>query len=166
MSELTDDKAELAGLMSELSERCYCAGWLDGLEFTLWDYVCGQSNSGVWSMIEPDELTQLTKLAASIGGWIFWHPDHAATFIPLAEWLEMYRQDRHRSAEEIRATFEASEPFTADELHAILMIVAKVPDDSLRQIIGCLSSDPERILYLRDEIRQELKARHTPEAQP
>ena len=36
---MNSDATELMRYMSELSERAYCAGWMEGLEYTLWKAV-------------------------------------------------------------------------------------------------------------------------------
>ena len=34
---LTADQRQLANFMSNLSEQAYCAGWIEGLEYALWE---------------------------------------------------------------------------------------------------------------------------------
>ena len=39
------DAIKLRDYMSELSERAYCAGWMEGIEYALWNAVLrGDSN--------------------------------------------------------------------------------------------------------------------------
>lgn len=38
----------LASLMSDLSEDCWCAGWLSGTEFALWELA--NAGGGLWGM--------------------------------------------------------------------------------------------------------------------
>lgn len=79
-------KRELYELMSDISEECYCAGWMDGNEFRLWRAVTdpnddrryGQSEIEKWQLIRLRELSELT------GGWWVWEDD--AAFISLDEW--------------------------------------------------------------------------------
>ena len=66
-------KIALASLMSELSERCYYAGWLIGIEEVLWgvaaelrDYDRGQDT------VLEIEVQWLRALAVAAGGWIEW----------------------------------------------------------------------------------------------
>lgn len=82
--------------MRHLSEENWAAGWLIGLEFTLWDWVLRRrSNAEPSSEFEranvPDTevLSWLSELA---GGW--WHWDegvHEPKFVPLGEWVEINR---------------------------------------------------------------------------
>lgn len=71
---------ELAALMSDISEDRWCAGWLIGLEFILWD--------------EKDPACM--ALSEKCGGWWAWFeadPDDAhtwgASFVPMGRWIEM-----------------------------------------------------------------------------
>jgi hypothetical protein len=41
LSDLTPDQRALARYMSDLSEEAYCAGWMSGLEYALWDGLIG-----------------------------------------------------------------------------------------------------------------------------
>ena len=80
-------------LMSEISERYWCAGWLGGLEYILWDVVTGK-RKGICS---PDEIDQLKYLSEKSGGWIIW--DEQATserFVPTVEWLRLYQANGNR----------------------------------------------------------------------
>jgi len=77
---------ELEQIMVNLSERCYCAQWLDGIEFVLWDFVeeCrkkewedkdwGQNKIKAW------ELLRLYKLSKEVDGWWFWLEDVGKCF--------------------------------------------------------------------------------------
>lgn len=82
--------------MRQLSEENWAANWLIGLEFTLWDWVLRwRSNSEPASEFEranvPDSEA-LSWLSEQAGGW--WHWNEAAKepkFVPLGEWVEIYR---------------------------------------------------------------------------
>lgn len=80
----------LAALMSEISEECYCAGWMSGLEFSLWAMVQGGDRS--YGMSEPSEseVAQLRALSERCGGWIRWEEDVGEVFVPLHEWEQTY----------------------------------------------------------------------------
>jgi hypothetical protein len=78
--------------MSDLSESCWCASWLEGCERSLWlmalepdaDHPWGQ---GTVTAADAFGLASMAKLA---GGW--WQWDDAAgdpAFVPMAEWLAM-----------------------------------------------------------------------------
>lgn len=95
MTPLTVKQQELADLMSDISEEEYFAGWLSGLEYSLWYRVIDTDNM-------DDEVIALRKLSEEIGGWIIWWDDSndeslidkpdewGNVFVPMAEWIQMY----------------------------------------------------------------------------
>jgi hypothetical protein len=64
---------QLAELMGTLSERCYCAEWLTGLEGVLWGFTA-EVRDYRWGLagIEADEIEHLRRLAVTAGGWVEW----------------------------------------------------------------------------------------------
>ena len=60
MDEQKITAALLARLMSAISEERWCAGWLGGLEYDLWDAVVGKSES-VCSSEEIEQLKYLSE---------------------------------------------------------------------------------------------------------
>jgi len=85
----------LRKLMSEISEEYWCAGWLGGLEYMLWDTVTGKRKD----ICSLEEIEQLKYLSEKCGGWIIWY-DQATDerFVPIEEWLRLYEANRHKSA--------------------------------------------------------------------
>lgn len=83
-------KAALFRTMSDLSETCWCAGWMDGTEYDLWDAV--EKNQPVWWGIEEvrqrdiDDLRRLRELS---GGWWIWDDEHYETFVSIDEMRRM-----------------------------------------------------------------------------
>lgn len=85
---LTDRQTELYELMSDISEDCWCAGWMSGNEFSLWCLVSNPSASrqyGQRAICERDR-SRLAALAKEIGGWVYWHDDEYEPTLPRAEW--------------------------------------------------------------------------------
>jgi hypothetical protein len=95
LERMTPEQRELALFMSELSERCYCAGWLDGCEFSLWGFVL--NGPGKWGMGEVyvEDVARLKTLSEKCGGWIAW-PDNAngETFVAIGDWLRQLAEAR------------------------------------------------------------------------
>jgi len=92
--------SELAKHLSEISEKCWAARWLDGVEYFAWTWLAeervGPVSYGMGTVHEED-LAALRKLSALAGGWVYWleHDDPAeegVRFVPLARWQEMYRE--------------------------------------------------------------------------
>jgi hypothetical protein len=53
--------------MSDISEDRWCAGWLGGLEYILWDAVIGRQ-----AACSSEEIEQLKYLSEKCRGWIIW----------------------------------------------------------------------------------------------
>lgn len=68
MDEQTITAGLLRKLMFGISEEYWCAGWLSGLEYTLWDAVTGKRKN----ICSPEEIEQLKYLSGKCAGWIIW----------------------------------------------------------------------------------------------
>lgn len=80
----------LANLMSDISERCCSAKWLQGNEFDIWAAIHG----GRTDHAHPTdtEVRDLFVLHDLCGGWVIWsESDLALSFVPTAEWIAMER---------------------------------------------------------------------------
>ena len=90
-----DAATRLCGVMSDLSERCWCAGWMMGLEFALWAFVSGDDAPGPYGQdaITEDDVTELRDLHARCGGWWRWDDDHAELFVSTADWIAIVEAD-------------------------------------------------------------------------
>lgn len=86
--------AQLAAEMSEISEHYYCAGWLIGLEFSLWPFVAdtsGEQHYFGMGTLSPAEVENLRTLSQKARGWWRWDEDLGGeVFVPLAEWERLY----------------------------------------------------------------------------
>jgi TPR repeat protein len=78
--------------MSAISERCFAAGWLDGLEETLWSAL--KSGPRRWGRdeITQGDLDQLTELSDGCGGWILYELPGGARFVSIADWERLLQQ--------------------------------------------------------------------------
>ena len=82
--------------MRHLSEENWAAGWLIGLEFTLWDWVLHlrsrADHTSEFERANAPDIEVLSWLADEAGGW--WHWDEGSRepeFVPFNEWMEIYR---------------------------------------------------------------------------
>lgn len=90
MSSQETDQKQLKHLMSEISERCYHAGWLERTEFVLWKAVVeGPINWGQGRVDEAD-IAALKRLADRTDGWIAWDESLEEMFVPMEQWLQIY----------------------------------------------------------------------------
>lgn len=86
IKELTEDEQQLANLMSEISERCYAAGWMSGLEFVLWDALTTGPRSYGHDKITTEQIEHLRKLSNRTGTWIVYDDNKEEIAVPLQEW--------------------------------------------------------------------------------
>lgn len=86
LAHLEPKQRALAELMSELSERAYYAGWMEGLEFSLWRALDGGSRTFGRLELTDDQLVRLRQLADACGGWIVFDDMNEERFVPISEW--------------------------------------------------------------------------------
>ena len=91
-------------LMSDISEDCYCAGWMIGNEFTLWEMVADPAAKRDYGQgeVKQWQIDDLRAISTEVGGWIRWRDDEedkdlpadewGAVFAPMAEWLPLYER--------------------------------------------------------------------------
>ena len=75
----------MCGEMSDISEDHYAAGWMHGLEHTLWDAVQRLPEKTDYGMgqIDTDRLRKLKAASELVGGWIVYDDK----LVPMDEWL-------------------------------------------------------------------------------
>ncbi len=89
LRDLSPPQRELAEFMSSLSERAYAAGWMNRLEFMLWETI-HQREPLLGSMpLAKEEVLQLRALSQRCGGWIYFDEKTEETFIPANRWLAL-----------------------------------------------------------------------------
>ncbi len=82
----------LRDLMGFISEDLYCAGWLIGLEFTLWGMVQGDEREFGMGEVSVEQVEKLRQYADRCGGWWRWSDGAGEVFVPKDEWLEIYQR--------------------------------------------------------------------------
>jgi hypothetical protein len=80
----------LAEYMSGLSEEACCAGWMEGLEFELWEAVVNGPRSYGRLQITHDHITQLQRLSEAAGGWIVFDDNEEESLLPMEEWEKAF----------------------------------------------------------------------------
>lgn len=96
----------LYNLMSDISEECYCAGWMSQNEYTLWEMVVDPKAERRYGMgtVTDEQIADLVAISTEVGGWIRWRDDDddknlpaedwGPVFTPMAEWLSMYERQK------------------------------------------------------------------------
>lgn len=92
LERLTEDQARLAQLMSDTSEECWCAGWLIGTEYRLWEAITDPEDHRAWGQdkIDDETVEHLRKLSKAVDGWIRYEENEGEVFVPMDEWLRLY----------------------------------------------------------------------------
>jgi hypothetical protein len=90
----TNPAAELAQLISEISERTICAGWEMGIEYEAWGWVLARPTAPFTRMMDevlPSEVDRMRELSEQLGGWVHWTDDspNGPSFVPMGEWLKL-----------------------------------------------------------------------------
>ena len=87
---LTEKQQELYDLMSYISEEHWCAGWMNGLEFDLWERIKSDDPLPYGlGQIDPELLKKLRELSEETGGWIYMDELGDEHFIAMEEWEDM-----------------------------------------------------------------------------
>lgn len=86
-------KDQLCSEMSEVSENCYCAGWMGDLEYSLWRMLNDPGDSGYGQDKFSDaKKRRIASLAVAADGWWVWQDD-GPVFVSLAEWEKEIQAD-------------------------------------------------------------------------
>ncbi len=100
-------KDVLRDLMRDISEDHWAAGWLSGLEFSLWRMVENGSRTFGMGIVPQYKVDALKKLSDECGGWWIWRDGaDGEEFVTLAEFLPLYHIDEARADAE-RAKWDA-----------------------------------------------------------
>lgn len=99
---LTPLQRALYELMSEISEDCWCAGWMMGNEYSLWDAIVTGDRTYGMGFMEEGLLASCKALSDQVGGWIEWRDDEQGLpagewgpyFIAMPDWLEKFAKDK------------------------------------------------------------------------
>lgn len=75
----------LLGLMTGISEEYYCAGWIDGLQYALWQVEPGTGYGQ--GEISERQATLLRLLHEECGGW-WGRSDESPQFFTTDDWLQ------------------------------------------------------------------------------
>jgi hypothetical protein len=93
LQDLTLQQKHLAETMSDISERCYFAGWMLHLEYVLWNAIeTGPRPYGLGEITEED-IGHLKSLAELTGCWIIFHDEFEEMAIDLSSWKAVYQAE-------------------------------------------------------------------------
>lgn len=90
-------KEGLFALMTGISEENWCAGWMDGLERSLWNIKPGEAYG--MNVVTERQVALLHLLAEEAEGW-WTYTNMGEKFVPLDEWRASLRAAEARDREE------------------------------------------------------------------
>ena len=93
VNDLTPNQRKLAERMSEVSERCYNAGWMEGLEYVLWDAVIRGERSYGYDSITQEDICALRRLSEVANCWIIFDNQLEEKGIDLDAWNKQFIRD-------------------------------------------------------------------------
>lgn len=93
LKDLSPGQKALADYISELSEEAYSAGWMEGVEFTLWTAVIGDQRSFGRLQITEKMLQRLKDLSADCKGWIYFDESNEESFLLIEQWKKKFREE-------------------------------------------------------------------------
>ena len=83
--DFSDKQRELYETMSDISEDCYCAVWMMGLEYAIWGALQdGDRQYGMGEM-DAEQLERCRALATELDGWVIWVDDDECQNLPAIE---------------------------------------------------------------------------------
>jgi len=89
LGDLSLPQQRLAAYMSALSELAFCAGWMEGLEFSLWKALTdGPCRFGQIDLTH-EQLSRLRELSEECNGWIYFDNKQEESFASLADWRQL-----------------------------------------------------------------------------
>ena len=92
--DMTAAQGRLADYMSDLSEEAYCAAWMDGLEFALWEALTGELQEYGRLPITQEHRDKLGELSNACGGWIVYDDRTGETWVSTDEWRTRFSAGR------------------------------------------------------------------------
>lgn len=97
ISDLTEAEKLLATHMSEISERCYAAGWMENTEYVLWDGVVNGPRDFGHGHISKADIDKLVELSNTIESWIIFDDDNEEIAVPLDHWRKKFEIEVKRN---------------------------------------------------------------------
>jgi hypothetical protein len=93
LQDLTPEQKRLADFMSDISERCYSAGWMKDLEYILWDALLNGERQYGQDTISSIDIEELIGLSNAGDSWIVFSDDNEETAIALNVWKLKFDTD-------------------------------------------------------------------------
>ena len=93
IKDLTRQQQLLADFMSDISERCYYAGWMQNLEYVLWDSLINGERKYGHDNISKNDIDTLRDFSNKANAWIIFSDETEETAVDLHEWKKKFQKD-------------------------------------------------------------------------
>ncbi|MEP6466987.1 MAG: hypothetical protein ABJB05_11815 [Parafilimonas sp.] len=90
LNDLTFEQRKLADFISDISERCYSASWLENLEYVLWDMLNKGERKYGRDVLTQQDIKQLIQLSNDCKCWIYFDDIKEETAIDIELWKEEF----------------------------------------------------------------------------
>ncbi len=90
LNDLTTKQRKLADFMSDISERCYSAGWIQHLEYVLWDSLTTGERKFGQNIISQQDINQLIQFSKDCNCWIYYNDITEETAIDIFSWRQIF----------------------------------------------------------------------------
>ncbi|ANE49955.1 hypothetical protein [Flavisolibacter tropicus] len=97
--DLTEKQQALADAMSDISKAGYSAGWLQNLEYVLWDALVNGEREYGRTCITKTEIDHLQQLSNACNCWIYFDEQLEETAIHLVSWQVKFKEAIERNPE-------------------------------------------------------------------
>lgn len=86
LQDLTQEQRDLADFISKISERHYRAGWMQGIEYEVWEAMHAPDPVRGSLRLTVEEVQQLYAMSAKCSGWIVFDDVNGESFVSIEEW--------------------------------------------------------------------------------
>lgn len=86
---------ELYEYISELSEEAICAGWMENIEYALWERVLNGTGNYYALEVTEDIIAKLRDYSDRAGGWWSWE-GREPVFLSAEDWGKLYEKYSER----------------------------------------------------------------------
>lgn len=98
-SDLTGGQLLLADYMSDISERCFSAGWMKNLEYVLWNALQNGERKYGHDTISQKDIETLRSLSKAARAWIVFDAETEETAMDLNTWAQKFKRDVEQNPE-------------------------------------------------------------------
>jgi hypothetical protein len=92
LPDLTLKQKDLANYMSDISEECYSAGWMQNLEYVLWDALINGERKFGREIISRLNIENLKHFSDECNCWIYFDNEEEEIAMSLEKWQEKFKR--------------------------------------------------------------------------